>query len=81
MARPKKYVRPIIRRKCRQCGKMVTKPFTFQIVPSYANITDIPIYLRGSIKIPRTELRGDRKIQEFHYCNQECYRSSTMWDD
>ena len=80
MARPKKYVRPIIRRKCHHCGKMATKPFTFQIVPSYKNVADIPVYLRGSTKIPRTELKGDRKIQEFHYCNQECYRSANLSD-
>ena len=80
MARPKKYVRPVIRRKCHHCGKMATKPFTFQIVPSYKNVTDIPVYLRGSTKIPRTELKGDRKIQEFHYCNQECYRFANLSD-
>ena len=80
MARPKKYVRPIIRRKCHHCGKMATKPFTFQIVPSYADFRDIPVYLRNSTKIPRNELKGDRKIQESHYCNQECYRSASLSD-
>ncbi len=80
MARPKKYVRPIIRRKCHHCGKMATKPFTFQIVPSYSDFTEIPVYLRGGVKIPRTELKGDRKIQEFHYCNQECYRFASLLD-
>ena len=78
MARPKKYVRPIIRRKCHHCGKMVTKPFTFQIVPPYNDFTDIPVYIRGGEKTPRTELKGDRKNQESHYCNQECYRSASM---
>ena len=81
MARPKKYVRPIIRRKCHHCGKMATKPFTFQIVPAYNDFTEIPVYVRGSVKTPRNELKGDRKIQESHYCNQDCYRSASMSND
>ena len=62
MGRPKKYVRPQIRRKCNQCGKMKTNPFIYHIVPEYKNIMEIPTYSRTAQKTPRIDLKGDREL-------------------
>ena len=79
MGRPKKYVRPQIRRKCNHCGKMKTNPFIYHIVPEYKNIMEIPTYSRTAQKTSRIDLKGDRKIKAFHYCDRECYHKA--WPD
>ena len=62
MARPRKYKRPQIRRKCHHCGKMTNLPYIVSKVPS-VGILDIVPYSKKGTKMSRAELRGDRKVE------------------
>jgi hypothetical protein len=80
--RPRKYVRPKIRRKCHHCGKMANQPYSRTIVPSFSQFDDIKPWTRGSIKTDRIDLKGNRKVKISHYCNQECYqRAEGLWEE
>ena len=67
----KKTTKPI-RRKCHNCGKMATNPLVYHIVPSYSYGQEIPIYSKSDVKTNRVDLRGDRKITVYNYCNNQC---------
>ena len=64
-----------IRRKCHSCGKMATKPYVYHIVPSYAYGATIPVYQKSDVKTDRVDLRGNRKVLVYNYCNRECYEN------
>ena len=66
--RPKKYVRPIIRRKCMHCGKMKLDPYIKTIVPTMNE---------WDIAEQRADLKGDRKCDIKYYCDQVCYSEAT----
>ena len=66
---------PIIRRKCHSCGKMATKPYVYHIVPSYSYGQQIPLYEKSGVKTNRVELKGNRKVLVYNYCNRECYEN------
>ena len=68
----KKVTKPI-RRKCHNCGKMATNPLVYHIVPSYSFPYDIPIYQKSAPKTNRVDLKGDRKISAYNFCDNECY--------
>jgi len=67
----KKNKKPI-RRKCHNCGKMATNPLVYHKVPTYNIESEIPIYEKSAPKIKRVDLRGNRKIQVYNYCDIEC---------
>ena len=69
----KRPERKIIRRKCHCCGKMATKPYEYHIVPSYSYGANIPVYSKSDVKTNRVELKGNRKVLVYNYCNNECY--------
>ena len=64
-----------IRRKCHSCGKMATKPYVYHIVPSYSYGAQIPIYIKNDVKTKRVDLRGNKKVLVYNYCNRECYEN------
>ena len=70
-----KKTKEVIRRKCYSCGKMATKPYVYHVVPSYSYGAQIPIYQKSAPKINRVELRGNRKVLVYNYCNRECYEN------
>jgi len=74
----KRPERKIIRRKCHHCGNMATNPFVYHIVPSYKYPYNIPIYQKGGVKTKRVDLKGDRKIKAYHFCDNKCYAESSM---
>ena len=52
------------------------------IVPSYGSYEEIPGWTRGGEKINRTDLRGDRKVQISHYCDQVCFaKAEGTWEE
>lgn len=67
--KPKK----IIRRKCKQCGKMKTNPYTYTVVPSIPLWDKMPIYNKNSTKTDRIDLKGNNKVEIKYYCDQECH--------
>ena len=75
MARPRKYKRPQIRRKCYNCGKFSNQPYVVHKVPG-VGILDIVPYSRKSVKTSRVELQGSMKFKPEHYCNQQCHSSA-----
>ncbi len=70
----KKQTKPT-RRKCHNCGKMATNPYVYHIVPSYSYGANIPVYEKSGVKTNRTDLKGDRKVLVYNYCNNECYEN------
>ncbi len=70
----KKQTKPI-RRKCHNCGKMATNPYVYHIVPSYSYGATIPVYEKSGVKTKRTDLKGNRKVLVYNYCNRECYEN------
>ena len=68
-----KKTKEVIRRKCYSCSKMAINPYVYHVVPSYSYGAEIPIYQKSAPKINRVELRGNRKVLVYNYCNRECY--------
>ena len=68
----KKTTTKPIRRKCHNCGKMATNPLVYHIVPSYSYGQQIPIYSKNDVKTKRVDLRGNKKVLVYNYCNREC---------
>ena len=64
-----------IRRKCYSCSKMATRPYVYHVVPSYAYGQQIPLYEKSGAKTNRVELKGNRKVLVYNYCNRECYEN------
>lgn len=75
MSKKKKINKKSIRRKCHNCGKMATDPLVYHVVPSYGLFDEIPIYQKKDPKTDRTDLKGNRKIQVYNYCDIECCES------
>ena len=69
----KKTTTKPIKRKCHNCGKMATKPYVYHVVPSYSYGAQIPIYQKSAPKTNRVDLKGDRKILAYNFCNNQCY--------
>ena len=65
----KRPVMPIIRRKCYSCSKMATKPYVYHVVPSYSYGAQIPVYNKSDAKTKRVDLRGNRKVLVYFYCD------------
>ncbi len=59
------------RKKCHTCGKMVTNPYVYHIVPA-KNIWNMPNYVKNGPRTNRVDLKGDSKVTVYNYCNQEC---------
>jgi len=68
----KKTTKPV-RRKCHNCGKMATNPLVHHIVPTYNFPYDIPVYAKNAPKTKRVDLKGDRKVTVYNYCDNQCY--------
>ena len=64
-----KKIKEVIRRKCYSCSKMATNPYVYHIVPTYSYGSEIPVYQKSGPKINRLELRGNRKVLVYNYCN------------
>ena len=73
----KKQTKPI-RRKCHTCGKMATNPFVYHIVPPYKYPYNIPVYQKGGVKTKRVDLKGDRKVAVYNFCDNKCYEESSI---
>ena len=69
MKKIKKKIKEVTRRKCYCCGKMATNPYVYHVVPTYSYGAEIPIYQKSGPKINRLELRGNRKVLVYNYCN------------
>ena len=69
MKKINKKIKEVTRRKCYCCGKMATNPYVYHVVPSYSYGSEIPIYQKSGPKINRVELRGNRKVLVYNYCN------------
>jgi|TARA_R110000823_G_scaffold240334_1_gene365340 hypothetical protein len=66
--------RPIveaIRRKCVGCGKIKEVKFKKYWIPSYSDLSEIPVYLKNGPKTNRLERKG--AIVKY-YCEYECYQ-------
>ena len=84
MGRPRKYVRPKLRRKCHHCGKMSNNVYVHEVVPSFDFVYDIPPYAgRNKEKTLRADFKGDRKVKIGYYCDQNCYKKSleVTWEE
>ena len=64
-----KKTKEVIRRKCYSCSKMATNPYVYHVVPTYSYGAEIPIYQKSGPKTNRVELRGNRKVLVYNYCN------------
>ena len=73
MGRPRKYKRQEIRKKCQTCGKFTNFPYIHTTVPSFYDLAEIVPWTRGAEKIPRTSLRGDRKVHVSYHCDSDCF--------
>ena len=67
MGRPRKYVRPQIRRKCHTCGKMVNQPYIHTTMPEAEKFDT---YTKSGVKTLRSEIKG-AKIT--YHCSKESY--------
>ena len=68
----KRIPRKTFKRKCHTCGKIATNPLVYHIVPSYKFPYDIPVYQKNSPKTNRVDLKGDRKVAVYNYCDNKC---------
>jgi|TARA_Y100000310_G_scaffold302869_1_gene340667 hypothetical protein len=59
------------RKKCHTCGKMVTNPYVYHIVPA-RNPWNIPNYVKNAPRTDRVDLKGNLKVAIYNYCNKEC---------
>ena len=65
MGRPRKYVRPKLRRKCHQCGKMSNNVYVHEVVPSFDFVYDIPPYAGRNKEKLRSILHSTPPLQSF----------------
>jgi len=65
----KKATTKPIRRKCHSCGKMATNPYVYHVVPAFSYGVEIPVYQKSAPKTNRLELRGNKKVLVYNYCN------------
>ena len=62
-------------KKCYSCGKMASKPYRFTVVPSTGVYGKQKIYSKSEVKTDRVDLRGNKKVFVYHYCDQECHKN------
>ncbi len=60
-------------KKCYRCGKMASKPYTYTVVPSTGMYGKQKVYNKSEVKTDRVELRGNKRVFIYNYCNQECH--------
>ena len=60
-------------KKCYSCGKMASKPYTFTVVPPTGVYGKQKAYIKSEVKTDRVDLRGNKRVYIYHYCDQECY--------
>ena len=63
-------------KKCYSCGKMASKPYTFTVVPSTGMYGKQKAYIKSEVKTNRVDLRGNKKVYVYHYCDQECHTNT-----
>ena len=68
----KEEIKKPIRRKCYSCSKMATRPYVYHVVPSYEYGAQIPVYQKNAPKTDRIDLKGDRKVAVYNYCDRKC---------
>ena len=62
-------------KKCNSCGKMASKPYTYTVVPSTGIYGKQKVYNKSEVKTDRVELRGNKKVFIYYYCDRECYEN------
>ena len=62
-------------KKCYSCGSMVRKPYIYNIIPSIPYGHKPPEYSKSSPKTKRVDLKGDKKVLMYFYCDRECYEN------
>ncbi len=60
-------------KKCYCCGKMASKPYTFTVVPSTGVYGKQKVYSKSEAKTDRVDLRGNKRVFIYYYCDQECH--------
>ena len=60
-------------KKCYCCGKMASKPYKFTVVPSTGVYGKQKVYSKSEAKTDRVDLRGNKRVFIYNYCNQECH--------
>jgi len=60
-------------KKCYSCGKMASKPYTFTVVPPTGVYGKQKVYIKSEVKTKRADLRGNKRVFIYHYCDQECH--------
>ncbi len=60
-------------KKCYSCGKMASKPYKFTVVPATGVYGKQKVYSKSEVKTDRVELRGNKRVFIYNYCNQECH--------
>ena len=74
----KRIPREDFRRKCHTCGKMATNPYVYHIVPAHKFPYQIPAYSKSKNKTKRVDLKGDRKVAVYNFCDNKCYEESSI---
>jgi hypothetical protein len=60
-------------KKCYSCGEMASKPYTFTVVPPTGVYGKQKVYIKSEVKTKRADLRGNKRVFIYHYCDQECH--------
>jgi len=60
-------------KKCYSCGKMASKPYKFTVVPATGVYGKQKVYSKSEAKTDRVDLRGNKRVFIYNYCNQECH--------
>ena len=68
----KKTTTKPIKRKCYSCGKMATNPYVYHVVPAFSYGEEMPVYSKSAPKTDRITLRGNKKVDVYNYCNNQC---------
>jgi hypothetical protein len=48
---------------------MATNPYVYHVVPAFSYGVEIPVYQKSAPKTNRLELRGNKKVLVYNYCN------------
>ena len=65
-------------KKCYSCGKMASKPYTFTVVPPTGVYGKQKVYIKSEVKTKRADLRGNKKVYIYYYCDQECHANKPL---
>ena len=63
-------------KKCNSCGKMASKPYTYTVVPSTGMYGKQKVYIKSEVKTDRVDLRGNKRVFVYYYCDRECYKNT-----